>query len=131
VNQKKVVTIAVGFFVASIITIPFLGTSFIPEMKEGSIVPGIDRVPNISIEESINMEFKAMKAIMEVPGVKSVVSALGRGESPADPQAQNESTPLVSLKPKEEWPEGWTQDDIANAIKEKFKFLFGVVLMMM
>ena len=131
VNQKKMVTIAVGFFVASIITIPFLGTSFIPEMKEGSIVPGIDRVPNISIEESINMEFKAMKAIMEVPGVKSVVSALGRGESPADPQAQNESTPLVSLKPKEEWPEGWTQDDIANAIKEKLKFLPGVVLMMM
>ena len=131
VNQKKVVTIAVGFFVASIITIPFLGTSFIPEMKEGSIVPGIDRVPNISIEESINMEFKAMKAIMEVPGVKSVVSALGRGESPADPQAQNESTPLVSLKPKEEWPEGWTQDDIANAIKEKLRFLPGVVLMMM
>ena len=131
VNQKKVITIAVSFFVVSIMTIPFLGTSFIPEMKEGSIVPGIDRVPNISIEESINMEFKAMKAIMEVPGVKSVVSALGRGESPADPQAQNESTPLVSLKPKEEWPEGWTQDDIANAIKEKLKFLPGVVLMMM
>jgi len=131
VNQKKVITIAVSFFVVSIMTIPFLGTSFIPEMKEGSIVPGIDRVPNISIEESINMEFKAMKAIMEVPGVKSVVSALGRGESPADPQAQNESTPLVSLKPKEEWPEGWTQDDIANAIKEKLKFLPGVILMMM
>ena len=131
VNQRKVVTVAVSFFAASIVTIPFLGTSFIPEMKEGSIVPGIDRVPNISIEESINMEFKAMKAITEVPGVKSVVSALGRGESPADPQAQNESTPLVSLKPKEEWPEGWTQDDIANAIKEKLKFLPGVVLMMM
>ena len=65
-----------------------------------------------------------MKAIMEVPGVKSVVSALGR-EKVADPQAQNESTPLVSLKPKEEWPEGWTQDDIANAIKEKLKFLPG------
>jgi cobalt-zinc-cadmium resistance protein CzcA len=68
VNQKKVVSLSqLSFFVASIITIPFLGTSFIPEMKEGSIVPGIDRVPNISIEESINMEFKAMKAIMEVP----------------------------------------------------------------
>jgi cobalt-zinc-cadmium resistance protein CzcA len=131
INEKKVISVAVGFFIASILTIPFLGTSFIPEMKEGSIVPGIDRVPNISIEESINMEFKAMKAIMEVPGVKSVVSALGRGESPADPQAQNESTPLVSLKPKDEWPEGWTQDDISNAIKEKIKFLPGVVIIMM
>jgi cobalt-zinc-cadmium resistance protein CzcA len=131
VNEKKVIAIAVGLFISSVLVIPFLGTSFIPEMKEGSIVPGIDRVPNISIEESINMEFKAMRAIMEVPGVKSVVSALGRGESPADPQAQNESTPLVSLKPKDEWPDGWTQDDISDAIQEKIKFLPGVVLMMM
>lgn len=131
VNEKKVIAIAVGLFISSVLVIPFLGTSFIPEMKEGSIVPGIDRVPNISIEESINMEFKAMRAIMEVPGVKSVVSALGRGESPADPQAQNESTPLVSLKSKDQWPDGWTQDDISDAIQEKIKFLPGVVLMMM
>ena len=110
---------------------PFLGTSFIPEMKEGSIVPGINRVPNISLEESIEMEMKAMKAIMTVPGVKSAISSVGRGESPADPQAQNESTPIVSLKPKSEWPKGWTQDSIADAIQEKLKFLLGVQVVMM
>ena len=37
----------------------------------------------------------------------------------------------MSLKPKDEWPEGWTQDDIYNAIKEKIKFLPGVVIVMM
>lgn len=57
-------------------------------MKEGSIVPGILRVPNISLEESNEMEKQAMKAIMTVPGVKSAISSVGRGESPADPQAQ-------------------------------------------
>lgn len=36
----------------------------------------------------------------------------------ADPQAQNESTPIISLKPREEWPEGWTQDDIAENMRE-------------
>jgi cobalt-zinc-cadmium resistance protein CzcA len=56
---------------------------------------------------------------------------VGRGESPADPQAQNESTPIVSLKPKSEWPKGWTQDDIAAAIQEKLKFLLGVQVIMM
>jgi cobalt-zinc-cadmium resistance protein CzcA len=88
-------------------------------MKEGSIVPGINRVPNISLDESIKMESRAMKLIMqEVPGIKSAMSGLGRGESPADPQAQNESTPIISLKPRSEWPSGWTQDDIAEKMRQ-------------
>jgi cobalt-zinc-cadmium resistance protein CzcA len=130
-NEKKVIFLSVGIFIASLCVIPFLGTSFIPEMKEGSIVPGIDRVPNISIEESIKMELAAQTEIMKVPGVKSVVSAIGRGESAADPQGQGESTPLVSLKPKNEWPKGWTQDDITDAIYDKIKHLPGVVITMM
>lgn len=118
-NDKKTIAIAIGTFVLAGALFPFLGTAFIPEMKEGSIVPGINRVPNISLEESIKMESKAMKLIMEqVPGVKSAVSGLGRGESPADPQAQNESTPIISLKPREEWPEGWTQDHIAEKMRQ-------------
>jgi cobalt-zinc-cadmium resistance protein CzcA len=57
--------------------------------------------------------------VMEIPGVKNVVSGVGRGESPADPQSQNESTPIVTLKPGDQWPEGWTQDSIADAMQEK------------
>jgi len=96
-NPKKTVSIAGLVFLGTIMLFPFLGTAFIPEMREGSIVPSIVRTPNISIEESIALETVAMKAITEVPGVKTVVSGLGRGESPADPQGQNESTPIVSL----------------------------------
>ncbi|WP_446809079.1 efflux RND transporter permease subunit [Methylomonas sp. 2BW1-5-20] len=118
-NRLKVVGGAVAVFVATVALLPLLGTSFIPEMREGSIVPGINRMPNISLEESINVEMQAMKMVMEIPGVKTVVSGVGRGESPADPQAQNESTPIVTLKPREEWPKGWTQDDIADAMSAK------------
>ena len=132
VNDKKTMGVAALIFIASLLVVPFLGTSFIPEMKEGSIVPGINRVPNISLEESIKMENKAMRLIMEqVPGVKSAVSGIGRGESPADPQAQNESTPIISLKPRSEWPSGWTQDDIANKMTEVLsKGLSGVQIVM-
>lgn len=113
-HQKKTISAAAGLFVATLVLVPLLGMSFIPEMKEGSIVPGINRMPNISLEESIKMESEAMKLIMEkVPGVLSAVSGVGRGESPADSQGQNESTPIISLKPRSEWPKGWTQDDIA------------------
>ncbi|PLP96573.1 efflux RND transporter permease subunit [Cupriavidus pauculus] len=129
-NSKKTVLSAVGLFVATVMIVPMLGTSFIPEMKEGSIVPALDRVPNISLEESIKLERQANKLVLEVPGVKSVVSGVGRGESPADPQGQNESTPIASLKDRDEWPDGWTQDDIANAIRDKLKAIPGVQVVM-
>ncbi|MDK3021383.1 efflux RND transporter permease subunit [Cupriavidus taiwanensis] len=129
-NSRKTVLGAVGAFIATLLIVPLLGTSFIPEMKEGSIVPAIDRVPNISLEESIKLEKEANKLVLSVPGVKSVVSGVGRGESPADPQGQNESTPIASLKDRDAWPDGWTQDDIANAIREKLKAIPGVQIVM-
>jgi cobalt-zinc-cadmium resistance protein CzcA len=131
-NEKKTILFSALLFVGTIALFPFLGTSFIPEMKEGSIVPGINRVPNISLEESMKMENKAMKLIMEqVPGVKSAISGLGRGESPADAQAQNESTPIISLKPREEWPAGWNQDDIAEKMRAVLeKYIPGVQIIM-
>ncbi|MBS1130245.1 MAG: Heavy metal efflux pump CzcA [Proteobacteria bacterium] len=129
-NEKKTVTLAIVAFVVTVSVLPFLGTAFIPEMKEGSVVPGINRVPNISLDESIKMEMEAMRLVMQVPGVKSAVSGVGRGESPADPQGPNESTPIVSLKPRSEWPSGWTQDDIQDAMREKLKALPGVQIVM-
>jgi cobalt-zinc-cadmium resistance protein CzcA len=129
-NGRKTIIVSGGAFVGALLLLPLLGTAFIPEMKEGSIVPGINRVPNISLEESIKLEMEAMRMVMQVPGVKSVFSGVGRGESPADSQSQNESTPIVSLKPRDEWPKGWTQDDIANAIRDKVRTLPGVQIVM-
>jgi cobalt-zinc-cadmium resistance protein CzcA len=129
-NEKRTIHAALASFVLAIAILPFLGTAFIPEMKEGSVVPGINRVPNIALDESIEMEMQAMKLVMQVPGVKSAVSGVGRGESPADPQGPNESTPIVSLKPRSEWPSGWTQETIAAAIRDKLKAIPGVQIVM-
>ena len=129
-HARTTVLISVLALAGSVSLLPFLGTAFIPEMKEGSLVPGINRVPNISLEESIRMEMEAMRLVMKVPGVKSAVSGLGRGESPADPQAQNESTPIVSLTPRDQWPEGWSQDTIADEIRKALSVLPGVQIVM-
>ncbi len=118
-KSKTVVFVATSLFIGALALLPLLGSAFIPEMKEGSIVPAITRMPNISLEESIKMEMDAMRMVMDIPGVSLVVSNVGRGESPADPQSQNDSTPIVSLKPRNEWPEGWDQDNIGDAIRDK------------
>lgn len=127
-HPKKVVVGAVAGLVGSVLLIPFLGTAFIPIMQEGAITPVIVRVPKISLDESVKMETQALKEIMTIPGIQSAVSRLGRGESAADPGQPHESDPIVALKPRSEWPKGWTQETFNEAIREKLKNLPGVEL---
>jgi cobalt-zinc-cadmium resistance protein CzcA len=95
-------------------------------MQEGSITPVIVRAPNISLDESIKLEFEAIKRIMTIPGVQMAVSRLGKGESPADPGQPNESDPIVTLKPLGERDQ--SQEEIAQQIREKLKTLPGIEL---
>lgn len=115
--------IALGLLALAFVLFPFLGKSFIPIMKEGSITPVIIRVPSISLEDSIKLETEAMKLIAAVPGVKFVVSKLGRGESPADPASQNESDPIVVLDLEKS---DRTQIEIEEDIRKTLKTLPGV-----
>lgn len=91
-------------------------------MQEGALTPQINRVASISLAEAIEMEMEAMKAISQVPGVKSVVSKRSRGESPADPAGQNESDPMVTLDPNS----GRTQDEVDDDIRKLLEVLPGV-----
>jgi cobalt-zinc-cadmium resistance protein CzcA len=124
--EKKTIAIAVVLLVGSLSLFPLLGKSFIPTMKEGNIVPQIIRVPSIALEESLKVEYEAMKIVSQVPGVKSVVAKLGRGESLADPAGPNESDPIVAIDRES----GRTQTEIEEDIRKALAVLPGVQVIM-
>jgi heavy metal efflux system protein len=109
-NKAKSVIAVVLLFVISLGLVPFLGTAFIPEMQEGTLGPNADRVPNISLDESIKMELHMQGLMRDIPGVENVVSRLGRGESPADPAGPNEADVIANLTPVDERPRELTQE---------------------
>ena len=115
-SEKKTVAAAVALLLGSFMLVPLLGKSFIPTMNEGSIVPQIIRSPNISMDESIEIEMQAMKIVSQIPGVRLVVAGMGRGDSAADPSAQNESNPIVSIDPKSERSQAEIETDIRHAL---------------
>ncbi len=123
-HPRQMVTYALVALLASVVAFNFLGKSFIPVMKEGAITPVITRAANISLDESVNMEFSALKRIAQIPGVEMAVSRLGRGASAADPGQPNESDPIVTLKPAGE--RKLSQDAIADRIRDILKTLPGV-----
>ncbi len=128
-HEKKTIAAAVGFFLATMLLFPYLGTSFIPELKEGTISPNADRVPNIALDESVKMEMEAHRLLKTVPGVHYIVSRLGRGESPVDPAGYNETDMIVQLTSQDQ-RNGLTQDEIADEIRERISALPGVNLVM-
>ena len=125
-HNRLTLAISVGLLLGSLALFPWLGKSFMPTMKEGALTPQINRVPSISLDESIRMEMAAMKSIAQVPGVRMVVSKLGRGESPADPAGPNESDPIVLLDPKSER----TQDQIDEDIRQRLSSIPGVQIVL-
>jgi heavy metal efflux system protein len=125
-GERKTLGISVAVLLASFALFPLLGKSFIPTMKEGSITPQIIRVPGISLDESIRLEMEAMKLVSQVPGVKHVISKLGRGESPADPGGAHESDPIVSI----DRSAGRSQADIEEDIRRKLLGLPGIQVVM-
>ncbi len=129
-HRKLAVVGVLGLFISAACLFPFLGTSFIPEMQEGTLSPNADRVPNISLAESLKMETSMQKQMLQVPGVESVVSRVGRGESPADPAGPNEADVLATLTPFDERKNGITQDGIAEQIRKRLSSLPGINLVM-
>jgi heavy metal efflux system protein len=125
-RQRGTVAVAVAMLAGALALFPLLGKSFMPTMKEGALTPQINRVPSISLDESIRMEMAAMKTIAEVPGVRMVVSKLGRGESPADPAGPNESDPIVLLEAGGKR----TQEAIDEDIRQRLSSIPGVQIVL-
>ena len=124
--HRTTIAVSVALLLGSLALFPLLGKSFMPTMKEGALTPQINRVPSISLDESIRMEMDAMKKVAEVPGVRMVVSKLGRGESPADPAGPNESDPIVLLDPKSHR----SQDEIDEDIRQRLSTIPGVQIVL-
>jgi cobalt-zinc-cadmium resistance protein CzcA len=130
-NPKVTVGAAVVLLIGSVSLFPLLGKSFIPTLKENTITPAISRLPNMSFDEVMRIEFEAARRVRSIAGIRDVVAKVGRGESPADPQPQSDSDPVVSLLPRDQWPEGFSkQEDFEAVIREKLKDLPGISLIM-
>lgn len=126
--RRKAITIsiAIAVLIGSFALVPFLGSEFIPELDEGSILIQPIRMPSISLTESIEMEKKVQQIIMQFPEVEFVVGRLGRPDIATDPMGVNLSDIYVTLKPKSEWKTAKTKEELVEKMVEELKHIPGV-----
>jgi heavy metal efflux system protein len=96
-----------------------LGTEFMPSLDEGDFALSINRLPGISLTQSVEMQKSLERALLKVPEVKEVFARIGNGEIPTDAHPPSAGDGYVILKPRREWPDpGKPKDAVAREIND-------------
>ncbi|SQF98058.1 heavy metal efflux pump CzcA [Paucimonas lemoignei] len=83
-----------------------MGSEFIPSLSEGDFALQALRVPGTSLTQSVDMQQRLEKAVIEkMPEVQRMFARTGTAEIAADPMPPNISDSYVMLKPQSEWPD--------------------------
>lgn len=113
-----VVSMAGLLFAASMFIMTRLGTEFIPELDEGSILIEQVRMPSVTLDESLeNANWLAGKLVENIPEIETVVPKTGRSDLANDWMGVHQTDVWVILKPEDEWREGITKEDIITQIE--------------
>jgi cobalt-zinc-cadmium resistance protein CzcA len=115
----RTTTLAATLFLASLLLVPRLGTEFLPELDEGSILVEAVRDPSVSLTHSVAMQREMELVIGESPEVTTVVSRVGRPEIGNDPMGINKADVFVMLKPRHDWRPAVSKEDLLEEIEHR------------
>ncbi len=103
-HSKKMMVGAGLLLLLTVFVYTLIGKTFMPVMDEGDIIIGVEKLPSISLQQSVATDMFIQKSILaKIPDVKSIYSRVGSDELGLDPMGLNQTDNFLVLKPKEEW----------------------------
>ena len=103
-RPKVVYAVAGVLMLAAIGTYPLIGKTFMPTMDEGDILVQLEKLPSISLEESIEQDLRVQTALLKhIPEIRRIVGRVGADELGLDPMSLNDTDTFLVLKPHDEW----------------------------
>ncbi len=97
------VAVAAALVFASVGSLRFIGTEFMPRLDEGSILVETRKLPGISLTESVAISSRIERTIRGFPEVAGVVTKLGRPDLATEAMGVYQGDVYVLLKPRGEW----------------------------
>lgn len=106
-------------FFSGLALFPFLGTEFVPTLREGTIMVRSTLPPGANLDEAIRYAKLIQGSLDEFPEVTGTYSRVGRAEVGGDPEPVNVVATVVTLKPLEEWKGGRDYEELQSAMAER------------
>lgn len=96
---RTVITIVLCLIALGIATLPFLGATFLPELREGHFIIHMAAVPGTSLEESMRIGQQVNEELRKLSYIRSIAQQIGRAEAFEDTWGTHYSEIHVDLKP--------------------------------
>jgi cobalt-zinc-cadmium resistance protein CzcA len=129
VLQRRSLTISLSFalIIATVVSIRFLGTEFMPQLDEGALLIETRRLPSISLTESVTIAAEVEKVVRRFPEVETVVTKIGRPDLATEAMGVYQGDVYVILKPVEQWQTVKTREELIEALDRQLRDVPGVV----
>jgi Cu(I)/Ag(I) efflux system membrane protein CusA/SilA len=114
VLRAKTLTILLALVALAVTWIPIrnLGSEFMPNLNEGTLMFMPTTLPGLSVTKAAELLQTQNKIIKSFPEVESVFGKAGRAATATDPAPTEMIETIVNLKPEDQWPEGVTIDSL-------------------
>ena len=124
VLQAKTLTIALALAIIALSIWPAtrLGTEFMPNLDEGTLLYMPTTLPGLSVTKSAELLQMQDRIIRSFPEVESVYGKAGRAQTATDPAPIEMFETVINLKPKEQWRPGITVDSLIQEMDRSLQF---------
>src|SRR5436190_3055175 len=99
-----------------------LGTEFMPNLNEGTLLYMPTTLPGISVTKAGELMQTQDRIIRSFPEVASVYGKAGRAATATDPAPSEMFETVINLKSKEEWRPGMTVDGLIAEMDKALQF---------
>jgi copper/silver efflux system protein len=111
-HPKTMLLVSVLAIVVTIVPVTKLGSEFMPPLVEGDLLFMPSALPGLSADKASQLLQQTDKVLMQFPEVERVFGKVGRAETATDPAGLEMFETTVHFKPRTEWPNGKTQDEL-------------------
>ena len=124
VLKARVLTILVALLVLGATAWPArqLGSEFMPDLNEGTLMYMPTTLPGISVTKAAELLQMQDRIIKSFPEVTSVYGKAGRAATATDPAPPEMFETIINLKPKEEWRPGVTLASLKAEMDKALQF---------
>lgn len=124
VLKAKTVTILLAVAVLGLSLWPMrqLGSEFMPTLDEGTLMYMPTTLPGLSVTKAAELLQTQNRIIRSFPEVASVYGKAGRAQTATDPAPTEMFETIINLKPKTEWRQGVTLDNLKAEMDKALQF---------
>jgi copper/silver efflux system protein len=111
-HPKTMLTASALLIVATIVPLTQIGSEFMPPLIEGDLLYMPSALPGLSADKASQLLQQTDKVLMQFPEVERVFGKVGRADTATDPAGLEMFETTVRFKPRSEWSNGKTEDQL-------------------